>query len=275
MSLRDTFQIWKLSSEKMRLAGVVDHTGLKERVLTVALPSLSSALLVEQRPDAPFSLHADGTHRRLWPTALVLVQYLCAHPSLVAGKRVVELGAGAGAVGLACAALGAALVVLTDMPEALPLLEDNVRRNADVPSSPSSASPPSSSSALPPPSPLSERTRVMPCTWGDASHESALLGLGGEFDVVVSCESVYKQQASVLQSLAATQRRLLHAGGVALTAYEFRGELFDDLAYFDAANALFECEPISLRPYERELADDEEEDVRFLYRYTPLPYKHS
>ena len=37
-----------------------------------------------------------------------------------------------------------------------------------------------------------------------------------------------------------------------LLAYEFRGELFDDLAYFDAANALFECEAIPLLPYEGE-----------------------
>jgi hypothetical protein len=45
----------------------------------------------------------------------------------------------------------------------------------------------------------------------------------------------------VLQALAATQRKLTHAGGRALTAYEYRGELFDDMEYFDAVNDLFEC----------------------------------
>ena len=48
-------------------------------------------------------------------------------------------------------------------------------------------------------------------------------------------------------NLAATQDRLARAGARVLLAYEFRGELFDDLAYFEAANARFECEAIPLQ----------------------------
>ena len=58
--------------------------------------------------------------------------------------------------------------------------------------------------------------------------------------------------------------------GLAFTAYEFRGELFDDMAYFDAVNALFDCETISLRPFEGDLAEDDGEESRYMYRYTPL-----
>ena len=117
---------------------------------------------------------------------------------------------------------------------------------------------------------------VAPCAWGDAPSIEALSrlagggGSGGGFDVVIASEVVYKQEAEVLRALAATQDRLARAGARVLLAYEFRGELFDDLVYFDAANALFECEAIPLQPYEGEQAYDEDDEggSRFLYMYT-------
>ena len=72
-----------------------------------------------------------GTGLTTWDGAVVLAKYLEHHlgPSFLAGKRVLETGAGTGLVGLACAALGAAAVTLTDLPYTLGNLEANVQRN--------------------------------------------------------------------------------------------------------------------------------------------------
>jgi predicted nicotinamide N-methyase len=208
--------------------------GLTDRVLTVSHAALSTDVHVEQRPDesATAAADADGTYRRLWPTAVILARHLCAHPELVRGKRVVELGAGSGAVGLVCAALGAAHVWITDVPGALPLVCDNLRRNESLHSS--------------------GAVSVAPCTWGERPHVDALLADGGAFDVVLSCEVVYKQEAATLEALLQTQQALLAdvSDACVLLAYEFRSNLLDDFAYFGPAADAFEVEQISLRPYE-------------------------
>ena len=123
----------------------------------------------------------DQTAFRLWPLSLTLCRWLCAHPEIVRGKRVVELGAGFGALGLVCAALGAARVVLTDMPDALPLLEAVAAANPQL------------------------AVAVAPCTWGVDADVRRLVADGGRFDVVLAADVVYKQAASVQESLAATQ----------------------------------------------------------------------
>ena len=73
-----------------------------------------------------------GLGWRVWRAALVLCDLLCETPALVAGKRVLEVGAGCGACGLLAAACGARDTVLTDCFEGLlDALAENISLNAE------------------------------------------------------------------------------------------------------------------------------------------------
>ncbi|XP_019874696.1 protein N-lysine methyltransferase METTL21D isoform X2 [Aethina tumida] len=71
----------------------------------------------------------------VWDASIVLAKYMeerCKkNINFLKNKRVLELGAGLGCVGLTAACLGAC-VVLTDLHNALPLLELNIKCNRDV-----------------------------------------------------------------------------------------------------------------------------------------------
>jgi len=58
--------------------------------------------------------HLYGAGDVVWPASISLARLLAHVPSLTQGKRVLELGCGLGAAGLAAASVGAASVLLTD-----------------------------------------------------------------------------------------------------------------------------------------------------------------
>ena len=225
---------------------------IKATTITFTHEALSTDVTLSQTPEQCIEEYAeaDGTFGRFWPTSLALANYLCRNRELVAGKRVVELGAGSGAVGLVCAALGAASVTLTDVPEALPLTAKNAEQNPG----------------------LASAVRVAPCTWGDGGHISALLRENGEYDLVLCCEVIYQQSEEVLLALAATQRQLVRPGGHVLVGYEFRSAMSTDITFFDEATRFFgECDS---HPLDSSVADtfmvrdDDGETDRFLYIYS-------
>jgi Lysine methyltransferase len=57
----------------------------------------------------------DGLGAQLWSVSHILCRELAAHPALVRGRRVLELGSGTGLVGIVAAALGAQLVRVCQM----------------------------------------------------------------------------------------------------------------------------------------------------------------
>ena len=205
------------------------------QVLSISHPAQAADVLVEQHLEDTVAMAegADGTYRRLWPTSLVFARYLGEHPTLVRGKRVLELGAGSGAIGLCCTALGAAHVCITDVPGALGPITDNVQRNPSV----------DQSGAI----------SVAACDWGTHSHIDALLAAAGRFDVIVACEVVYKQDCATLAALLQTMDALLsHGPGATIVlAYKCRTSVpLEDCAFFGPAAERFLVEQTSLRPFE-------------------------
>ncbi|KAI8050247.1 putative methyltransferase-domain-containing protein [Syncephalis plumigaleata] len=67
-------------------------------------------------------------HCYVWPSALMLAEYVWHNRSLFDGTTTIELGAGTGLPGLLAAKLGGH-VYLTDLPRAMPQLEQHIQEN--------------------------------------------------------------------------------------------------------------------------------------------------
>jgi len=96
-------------------------------IVEFAHKALPQPLCLEQY-GATSSAFVQCTSSVCWPTAPLMAKYLCEHPDLIAGRCVLELGAGPGLVGAVAAALGACRMVLTDSEGTLPLLRQNKDR---------------------------------------------------------------------------------------------------------------------------------------------------
>jgi predicted nicotinamide N-methyase len=94
-----------------------------------------------------------GNGGLVWPSTFVLAQYLNSSRTL-SGKCIAELGAGTGLLGIWAATQGAH-VVLTDVAELVPLLQENARMNMDQISKGGGS------------------IRVEPVLWGETSHVPA------------------------------------------------------------------------------------------------------
>jgi hypothetical protein len=167
---------------------------------------------VEQRRADEASL---GTGMMVWDLAIVMCDVLQSiataaaedeeeeggdgdlPPMIPAGKsfsdlRVLEVGAGTAAPGLMAAALGAQRVVLTDLPEVLPLMRSNVARFNQAVRSSSNDSVPASGADVVEESPSSFHQHVIvePLPWGKESTRRFLSRESSPFDLVIVCECI-------------------------------------------------------------------------------------
>ena len=115
----------------------------------------------------------------VWESAFCLAEFIQRNGGgSVRGKNVLELGAGAGLVGMVCKKLGAKKVVLSDHPNAIALLRKNVQRNFHSNQEPGMDTD------------TTDDISVLPLDWRDEQHLAAVLK-NGPYDVVVATDVVF------------------------------------------------------------------------------------
>ncbi|KAL7515462.1 hypothetical protein ACHAWX_000815 [Stephanocyclus meneghinianus] len=92
-------------------------------------PYAGETLVIKEKHNLSHVGYDGGTGLNVWDGAVLLARYMEKRPQIVMNKRVLELGAGCGLVGIAAAKLGAKDVVMTDLQYALPLMRENVEHN--------------------------------------------------------------------------------------------------------------------------------------------------
>ncbi len=112
-----------------------------------------------------------GIPGKIWDAGLVMCQLFARNVGVVRGRRVLELGAGTGLVGLCAWRLGAAHVTLTDLPDVCRLMADTLVANARCA-----------------PSGADATASVAPLAWGTADADAFV----GSFDVLIMADVVYE-----------------------------------------------------------------------------------
>lgn len=147
----------------------------------------------------------------LWESAPCLIRWLLADPermsTYIKDKRVLELGAGLGLVGTALAKLGARHVTLTDLPQQLTLLRQNLEANFGAAADGKLAD---------------GRVAIAALPWGTTRFTGACGDRG--VDLIVATDVCY--DADLIRPLAKTLAALLraHKGASALLAVPHRSE---------------------------------------------------
>jgi SAM-dependent methyltransferase len=148
---------------------------------------------------------------KLWEGSIDLTRHLMAKfapeqffpPLALQGKKVLELGCGHGLPGILCLMMGAEVHFQDYNAEVLTQLTmPNVISNF---------------SRLTPPGRSRPKTRFFSGDWGHVGDLISMKGMGGEYDYILTSESIYNEESSV--RLLETMKRVLRPPhGVAMLA---------------------------------------------------------
>uniref|UniRef100_A0A7S4K5H5 Calmodulin-lysine N-methyltransferase n=1 Tax=Odontella aurita TaxID=265563 RepID=A0A7S4K5H5_9STRA len=154
---------------------------------------------------------ADGTNTVAWPAGIQLAQFITspeAAPFLQDKMSVLDLGSGMGVSGLAIASAVAELdddnkreVVLTDLPNAIALVQSNVEFNRDTIQKGEDDKD------------AKVTLRSVPLTWGQTNEDAEDELKGKNFDLVVGSDILYDPSPDVLKALAKTMDSFVSDGG--------------------------------------------------------------
>ena len=177
-------------------------TPKQHRACILELTSGQSLSITQDTSMSAEALWACGAGAVVWEAAEATLAYLesAFAPTGLQGKAVVELGAGTGVIGLACAAMGAR-VTLTDLETALPLLRANAEQNYAATRAHHSLTR------------RLEPIEIKALPWGEPLPD------GLRADLVIACDCVY--QPSAYTHLAATIAAL---GAPCLLSWRARGK---------------------------------------------------
>lgn len=163
---------------------------LEDKEFTIAAHTFRIKVVGELPLETLFALESNRDEisgQRAWPGSLLLAAEVAARPALVAGRSVVELGAGAGLCAMVAARCGALVTTATDGDDrCLRILKENVASNG-----------------------LESKVEVGKCFWG---RDAPPVG-----DVVLAGDVLYKRElvAPFLDALEAA----LAPGGRALLCH--------------------------------------------------------
>ena len=146
-------------------------------------PSLSRLIVADDRElqlEQEFTGAEEGSV--LWDCSRSFLAFLQSCKGDVLNKRIIEIGSGTGAVGLALARMGAKSVVITDKASQLPLMRRNLEHNQPE----CCASQCALCDWIAP-------VRVEMLTWGHdwKAEASPAVAEADSFDIIVCCDCVY------------------------------------------------------------------------------------